>query len=181
MYFTFNLFSVAKILAIIRSLIVLAITLQWSLCMHFLDRQISEIKYLLKSSLESNSDPHYVGSTVHHCNVRLKKINMRKFETVIKVYRMITEKHRHLSDYYGIHMALNFLIMLYSSVLSAYLCWYKISHVRGNILCYFVLLKRSVDFINILLIAAICEDSKSKVRQTIFIQRGHSSPISLYM
>lgn len=162
----FYTFSFIKFLMILRRLVVLSITLQWSLCMCDVDDQFSRIRRLVKVSLEPDHVPNNVprkASSTDRNNAWFKQISVEKFATVIEVYRMVTERRRSVNDYYAIHLAFNIGTIIYSVVVSAYSYWFKISRARNGISGHFAFFKMCVDVVNVWLIASICEAGTKQV------------------
>lgn len=159
-------FSFIKLLMILRRLVVLSIMLQWSLCMCDVDGQFSRIRRLVKVSLEPDYDlsnaPRKATSTDRN-SARIKRISIEKFTTAMEVYRMVTERRRSVNDYYATHIAFNIGNLIYSVVVSAYSCWFKISRATGGISGRFAFVKMCFDMVNIWLVASICEAGTKQV------------------
>lgn len=150
----YHSFSLIQIVGILRNMVGFEMALQWSLCMHAVDRKLSDVHSLLKATLRDTS-----GTS------RRKRI-----ETVVKVYRIVAKRRKHVNEHYGPYVAVNICVTLYTFIVLTYICWYKVARVAGKISWWLILVELFVDLVAIVLKAAICEEGTSKVKQWICVK-----------
>ena len=95
-------------------------------------------------------------------------LNIGKLDNIIEVYRLLTEKHRNVTEYYGVHIVCNVSIMLLSVLLTAYFCWIQFLSNKGSVDNYYVLTKVIIDLVNIAIISSIGESADVQVRNKGF-------------
>lgn len=96
-----------------------------------------------------------------------KIVNFNKLDAVIEAYRVVTQKHRYVIDYYGFHIVSNLSVMLLSILLTAYYSWIKAVTSKGEMNSYCVFTKVVIDLVNIATISAISESTDTQVREYI--------------
>lgn len=151
----------------LRRLLAFIIMLQWSLCLHHVDVQISKLSHLIKTSLEATDSSNAVAAS-NSRDVPAKRINMETFENVIEIYRMLAAKRNCVNKYYAVNIGFNICIALYITVQLSYICWIRFSMGKDVIQSYFELVKIAVDFLNIAIIATVCDFANKKVRTLRF-------------
>lgn len=103
---------------VFRQLIVLTLSLQWSLCMQYLGSRLSECRKLLKTSLAGHSPNSASDNGV-------KSINLNTLQTAIGVYRSVADDNAIINDYYNIHLLFNVTIITTRLLRYPYMIWYR--------------------------------------------------------
>lgn len=174
LYGVFKFYQIRHIsmfLATFRRLIALVVELQWSLCMNYLNVHIIKLRYLMKTVFVHNNSVNSLGTYMQDdVDVAERKIiDFSKIDTIIEAYRLLTDKHRILIDYYGFHIVSNSCVMLLSVLLSGYYCWIQVLSKKGDIDNYCVFAKVIIDLVNIVMLSLISESSGRQVTYSYLI------------
>lgn len=150
------------VLSLTRYAVILPINLQWSLCMHHVDNQISKLKRTMKNVLQPTNAQ--CTSSLSNDNVpQIKRINLEKVDSVVRVYRMLADKRHSVIDYYGVYIVFDICVRVYSLVLGAYFSWYVFVAVPIDARNYSVFIRLNVQLLYIILLALTCVAADKEV------------------
>lgn len=155
-------FNVIKFTALCNRMFELCLTMQWSLYMCHIDLQISKVKKVMKTGLQL-----MVLENQRALNISCVLMNPNPNETfdkAIEAYRILSSKHKKISDYYGVFFFMQFFFMLIQLTSPAYFVWYTCVSGRPTMTHYLVAINILIDVISMAVIGAVCETADIKVR-----------------
>ena len=167
---SFHILNYSIIIGLMRRLIALTQSLQWSICMHHLESQVDHLKDRFRSILKpinvnacdsSNLYFSEKGNTTVY-------IKLQSLDSLVNEYRIIAKQHEIINHYYGLHMVFDVVVVVYSLIVVCYDSWYfstkeaPYSAITGS----FLVFKIFLDLFNIGLVALISESTTAKVRVT---------------
>lgn len=150
---TYSTPDFVSIAGTLRVLVVMPITLQWSLCMLHVDGQIAKVMRLMKTALQP--DTALAG---------VKRLKLDGVDGAAEVYRKVADRHASVNQQYGIHLALNTCVTLCYLVSAAYGSWSMFVYSTvPTPLHYYFLVRAILHLIYIVIVALIGDSANQQV------------------
>lgn len=156
--------SVLKYVMFTHRLLTASLTLQWFLCLRYVDRQISQAKRLIKSGLQQiacSDSSHCAGSLTDTPVVENK---LKELEDAIEIYRKATDRRNHVNEYYRIYLLIYVCVSVSMVLLSVYTAWRIFRDSTDPLTAYYILILSFIELTCVTVTASICESADSEVR-----------------
>lgn len=144
-----------------RYLVALSVTLQWALCMQYIDRDLSKVTKLLKSVVTRSKSSSDDTDT---------RVSLNDWDNAIRAYRMVADNFCLVGDYYGVHTMCSVALSTFRIIRNPYMLWYCSVVAKPVISACFdfryklVVLLSICDFLTMVTEAAVCGSIDKKVR-----------------
>lgn len=143
-------FSWKYLTTVVRYVIALSVTLQWSVCMESLELDLSKVRKLLKSAVD--------------CDV---------LDTAVRGYRTVVDNYRITADHFGVYNLYSTCLLVLRAVKNPYLIWlccvtkkahlYEFCDAQLSVIVSMTIF----DCIAFVVKAVICSQVESKVRLSL--------------
>lgn len=151
----------------VRAILSSTLLCQWSLCMYHLECRAWKLQEAVKTILEPVKTKVFplIKEIGNRNSKQEKHLNLKKFDTFIKEYRLLADHHRDINDYYGIHFMFYVSVSVYALLLLWYRSWFcarKLNKCFEDDQYYFVI-HALTELACITLTALISESTRQKV------------------